>query len=504
MKRVLVKPFELFEFGGEWFVYHIKSRRHHRVAEADVSVLQAVCENVGNGLSEGELSEREKESLEEKCELSEREKELSGEAFELSNQEKEILRKYQLLSIDPLDYEEETDKLVANIKRIRQKNYPVTLELMVSQSCNMRCEYCYGSGGNYHESGLMDFETAKRGLDWFRKFFPADRGVKPQIAFFGGEPMMNFSVIKQSADYARSLFKDEGVAFGMATNMTLITDEQMDYFSGLDDFQLLVSVDGPENIHNKQRPLTDGRNSYEVTAERIAKAISKGITCTGRATVYADTDRTLVAEEMKKLGLTNWQLSIVSGCAVDGITRNDSSIVYERWLKEWPQKGTALVGAIRERNLENAKELLSDVDFMNTFIRGISDNNCSSDVMGCIAGRGQYALSASGRLYPCHRFVGMDEFCYGEISDFPLGAGWDEFKSERLEKNKECRKCFLRYFCGGECYYQCYTDGPDKSIYGMSDLFCEYNRMRMKLLVYFFNALSPEDKRWFIRAMNGR
>ena len=471
MKRVLVKPFELFEFGGEWFVYHIKSRRHHKVKESDASVIRSVYEN-----TEKELSEREKE----------------------------ILKKYLLLSEDPLDYEEETDKLVKNLKNIRQNNYPVTLELMVSQSCNMQCEYCYGSGGNYHESGLMDFETAKRGLDWFRKFYPGDCLVKPQIAFFGGEPMMNFPVIKQSVEYALSLFKKEGVAFGMATNMTLVTDEQLDFFAGLDNFKLLVSVDGPESIHNKQRPLSDGRNSYKVTAERIQKAMSKGITCTGRATVYANTDRTLVAEEMKKLGLSNWQLSIVSGCAVDGITRNDSNIVYERWIEEWPEKGIALVNAIKMRNIKRAEELLSDEDFKNTFIRGISDNNISSDVMGCIAGRGQYALSASGRLYPCHRFVGMDDFCYGELSDFPLDTGWNEFESERLEINKECRKCFLRYFCGGECYYQSYTDGQNKSIYGMSDLFCEYNRMRMKLLVYFFNALSPEDKRWFIRVLSGK
>ena len=471
MSRVLVKPFELFEFGGEWFVYHIKSRRHHKVKESDISVIRSVYENTEK---------------------------------ELSEQEKEILKKNLLLSEDALDYEEETDKLVKNIKNIRQKNYPVTLELMVSQSCNMHCEYCYGSEGNYHESGLMDFETAKRGLDWFRKNYPTDLPVKPQIVFFGGEPMMNFPVIKQSVDYALSLFEKEGVGFGMATNMTLITDEELDFFAGLDDFKMLVSVDGPENIHNKQRPLTDGRNSYNVTAECIRKAISKGIVCTGRATVYADTDRTLVAEEMKTLGLSNWQLSIVSGCAVDGITRNDSNIVYERWLKEWPEKGVALVHAIKMRDLERAKELLSDEDFKNTFIRGISDNNISSDVMGCIAGRGQYALSASGRLYPCHRFVGMDDFCYGELSDFPLDAGWNEFKSERLEINKECRKCYLRYYCGGECYYQCYTDGPNKSIYGMSELFCEYNRMRMKLLVYFFNALSPEDKRWFIRSLSGK
>ena len=471
MSRVLVKPFEFFEFGGEWFVYNIKSRRHHKVKESDISAVRSVFEN------------REKE---------------------LSKNDKEILKSYQLLSKDPLDYEEETDKLAANLKRIRGKNDPVTLELMVSQSCNMSCEYCYGSGGNYHESGLMDFETAKRGLDWFRKLYPKNRPLKPQIAFFGGEPMLNFPVVKQSADYALELFKEEGVSFGMATNMTLITDEQLDYFAGFDDFKLLVSIDGPENIHNKQRPLLNGKNSYRVTAERIRKAISKGIFCTGRATVYADTDRTLVAEEMKKLGLLNWQLSIVSGCAADGITRNDNNLVYERWLREWPKKGVALVSAIKERSKKKTEEFLPDEDFINTFIRGISESTVSSDVMGCIAGRGQYALSASGKLYPCHRFVGMDDFCYGKLSDFPSDTGWDEFKSERLEINKECRKCFLRYYCGGDCYYQCFADGKDKSIYGMSDLFCEYTRMRMKLLVYFFNALSPEEKRWFISSLPGK
>lgn len=466
---VYLKPFDLFQIDGHSFLFKIKSLMHQPVQPEDVEWLTAVSgQEMLSGMTEHQYA---------------------------------VLKRYRLIADQPWDQEAELQRLLDADQHLRAVSAIRLIELFVAQSCNMRCAYCYGSDGSYHQQqGLMSEETAKRAIDWLYAH-NMDHPERASIVFFGGEPMLNFDVIQYSIRYAEERFGAGNITYGMATNMTLLTDEHLDFFAALPKMYLLASFDGPRDIHNRQRPLLDGRDSYAVCAERIAAALARGIRCTGRATIYADTDQQAVIREMKKLGLSSWQLKPVSGCASDGVQRNDASELYAQWLASVPDQVIAFMRAVKARDRLAADRLMDDKDLRNMIIEGANGARFSPDFMGCAASRTQAAVSAQGEVYPCHRFVGMPEFHLGNLYDGQLQIPWKELTQNKAAYNEECTRCSLRYGCKGECYYQCYTDGPERagcrSVYAMPEHFCDFMRMRHYLQIYVCHMLDAEDKRWY-------
>lgn len=456
--ELFVKPFDLFEVNGQWFLLKTKSLMHSMVSKEDVPLLQAI-----------------------------QRKRCAHDSF------RALLERYRLVDQMPWDEKAETARAVQAYRRHATKKRLVIMELFVAQNCNMGCIYCYGSDGSYHQRGMMTVDTAHRAIDWFHAL--CEKPEEAGIVFFGGEPMMNFPVIRESVEYAEKLFGAGKLTYGMATNMTLMTDAQLDFFAALPKMNLLVSIDGPKEIQNRQRPLKDGRDSYEVCAERIRAALKRGIACVGRATVYFDADRDAVVQEMKRLGLSAWQLTAVSGCASDGVRREDAKMLYEKWLDEFPTKIIRFVDAVKARDKEAADAIMANDDLRKLIIEGASGARIPRDIVGCSASRSHIAVAANGDLYPCHRFVGMEEFCCGTVGE--RRNGWSEFAQSRLEMCEDCRDCMLRFACSGVCYYQGYTDGPRKSIYSMPPHFCDYTRMRAKLKIYVYRMLDERDKSWY-------
>lgn len=458
--KVFLKPYHLFEINGEHFLFKLKSLRHERISSPEAERLGGI---------RGQIQVDADETL------------------------LEVLKRRRLIAQTPWDEEKVSAQLVEAYRSRGHMDDLALMELFVSQSCNMGCIYCYGSDGSYHERGKMNPETALHAIDWYH-----DHCRRPQqasIVFFGGEPLMNFDLIRSCVEHAEKRFGAGVITYGMATNMVLMTDERLDFFASLPKFYLLVSIDGPREIQNRQRPLLDGRNSYDICVERIAAAMARGIKCTGRATVYADTDRDAVVNEMRRLGFSSWQLTPASGCASDGVTRDNASQLYRRWIAEMPGKAKDFVHAVKQRRKADADRMMADDDLRRVLIEGAGGAEIERELMGCAAGRTQIAVSANGKVYPCHRFVGMQDFCLGELDS--LHVGWEEFSLSRLERHSGCRDCFLRFSCRGECYYQCYADGPERSIFAMPENFCEFMRMRTMLKIYIAHSLDAEDKRWY-------
>ncbi len=465
--EMYVKPFDLFEVNGQWFLLKTKSLMHGRVSQEDAPLLQAIRGKI---------------------------------CFDASEQEQELLARYRLVAQAPWNEAAEQAWLAEAFRRHAAKDRLDVMELFTAQQCNMGCIYCYGSDGSYHQQGMMTADTAHRAIDWFHAC--CEKPETSGIVFFGGEPMMNFPVIRESIEYAEKLFGAGTLTYGMATNMTLMTDEQLDFFAALPKMNLLVSIDGPKEIQNRQRPLMDGRDSYEVCAERIRAALARGIPCVGRATVYADADRDAVVQEMKRLGLSAWQLTPVSGCAADGVRRDDAKRLYAKWLGEFPEQIVRFVDAVKARDKKAADAIMACDDLKKLIIEGVSGARIPRDIVGCSASRSHIAVAANGDLYPCHRFVGMEAFRCGTIGD--KRGGWSEFAHGRLEACGDCRDCMLRFACSGICYYQGYTDGPEKSIYSMPPYFCDYTRMRAKLKIYICHMLDEKDKSWYFTREPGR
>lgn len=467
--EVYVKPFDLFEINGHWFLLKIKSLMHQSVSNEDIDILLKI---------KGQYILQADDTL------------------------INVLKHYRLIADTKWNEHDELNRLITACEN-RKKNSRIHLmELFVSQSCNMACCYCYGSDGSYHQQGMMDISTAKQSIDWLYEH--NDNPEQVSIVFFGGEPLMNFPVIRQSIEYAESKFGAGKVTYGMATNMTLMTDDFLDFFATLPKFYLLVSIDGPRELQDRQRPLRDGQSSYDICTQRIAAALQRGIHCTGRATVYADTDRKAVVNEMKKLGLPGWQLTPASGCANDGVKRDNASRLNKMWIENMPKQIVTFVDAVKRRDKQTADDLMEDDDLRRIILDGANGAEIPRDFLGCAAGRSQLAISATGDVYPCHRFVGMQEFCFGNLPEGHLHEGWHEFRSNRIASNSECTNCILRYGCRGECYYQCYTDSSAKSIYSMPEYFCDFMRMCTMLKIYVFHMLNADDKRWYFIRQYGK
>lgn len=460
--EVYIKPFDLFEINGYWFVFRLKSLMHQSVLHQDVERLLSLRNHT---------------------------------VVDADDEVMELLKRYRLQAQVKWDEEVEHNRLLSACELQRKNSSVQLIELFVSQDCNMKCIYCYGSDGSYHQQGLMDIATAKQAIDWF--YMHCDNPDNACIVFFGGEPLMNFPVVKQSIEYAEERFGDGKITYGMATNMTLMTDEYLDFFASLPKMYLLASIDGSRELHNRQRPMRNGEDSYELCTKNIAKALQRGIYCTGRATVYSETNRMEVYSELKRLGVNAWQLTPVSGCAADGVKRNDVEQLYQIFINTLPDKIIAFIDAIKKHDKIMADELMEDEDIRSIVIEGANGAEIQRNFMGCSAGRSQMAISATGDMYPCHRFVGMQEFCFGSILDNTIKSGWHEFSSSKFTGNPSCAKCTFRYACKGECYYQCYADGPHKSIFAMPKYFCEFMCMRFKLTIYVAHMLNQEDKRWY-------
>ena len=190
----------------------------------------------------------------------------------------------------------------------QKDDFPVTgIDLFLAQECNMRCVYCYGVGGEYAGGGLMSEETAFRAVDWL--IVNSRNALKVGIGFFGGEPLLNFPVMKKVVSYARTKAaeKCKQINFNIITNGSLLTDEIISFLED-EKIEILISFDGPPEYQNRQRPFKDGSGSYDRVHANIQKLRAVFPNLKGRATVYGDADPFRIKEGLEQAGFTHCAL----------------------------------------------------------------------------------------------------------------------------------------------------------------------------------------------------
>ncbi len=333
----------------------------------------------------------------------------------------------------------------------RNGGYPVTtIVLLLSQECNMRCAYCYGVGGKFAGTGLMSEETAFLAVDWL--IANSGNARKVTIGFCGGEPLLNFPVMRKVVPYAKTKAaeKQKRINFYIATNGSLLTDEIISFFLE-EKIDPVISFDGPPEYQNRQRPFKNGRGSYDRVHANIQKLRAVFPDLRGRATIYGDADPFLIKEGMEQAGFTHCAV-IKASPAILGARSADmpSDDGYgeqelER-LKAYDREQTdQLLAAIRERkiNKDCPPRLLP-------IIAGIG--SAEKRFYGCGVGKTMAAVSVTGDVYPCPCFVGQKELCMGNIADYNAGA-LNDYHRAAVDHQPECRSCWARYYCGGGCFY---------------------------------------------------
>ena len=383
-------------------------------------------------------------------------------------------------------FTEDTFEPMAGVLKEKTAGVVKALCLHVAHTCNLNCEYCFASQGKYNgERAVMSFETGKRALD----FLIENSGTRTnlEVDFFGGEPLMNWQVVKDLVKYARSIEKEhnKNFRFTLTTNGVLVDDEVID-FANKEMSNVVLSLDGRKEIHDAYRVDYNGQGSWEKIVPKFQKFVEKR----GNQNYYmrgtfthANPDFLEDIKVMLDLGFTELSMEPVV-CAPGEkaeLTEADLPIVLEQYEK------------LAELMLERKKEG-RPFTFYHYMIDLKGGPCIYKRISGCGSGTEYMAVTPWGDLYPCHQFVGDEKYKLGDIF---TGVSNKEIQNEFLSCNvyerKECKDCWARLYCSGGCAANAYhSTGSIKGVYKYG---CELFKKRMEcaIMLAVANDLDEEE-----------
>lgn len=366
------------------------------------------------------------------------------------------------------------------------------LTLFVTQRCNLDCIYCYGRAAGLESGGTMDRTTAFRSVDWFLQRTQGTESLG--IQFFGGEPLINFSLIEEVVAYALEKGKEAGktIQFGVTTNATLLDDDVIAFLKQ-HRFRVSVSFDGPKEIQDKQRPYNNGRGSFDATLPKIKRLLEAVPGATFRATLMPGVDPAAVRRAMREIGFSGGSTVPASPTRCDtgpcrGISTRDVTGV----LAVMAADAEELLEAIRGRNTGKLKGTMNSsflADFLKLFLHN------GRRMFPCAAGLGMVAISSSGDVYPCHRFVGDDVYRLGTV--FSEGLNRDEFLKSPARVSPTCSVCFARYVCAGGCLHDNLTSTG--SAFTPAEDECRLRRRATELAAGIACRLNEDDRVYLVK-----
>ena len=346
--------------------------------------------------------------------------------------------------------------------------------LHIAHTCNLNCSYCFASQGKYHgDRALMSFEVGKRALDFLVENSKGRHNLG--VDFFGGEPLMNFDVVKQLVAYARSIEKDAGknFRFTLTTNGVLIDDDVID-FANRECSNVVLSLDGRKEVHDRYRVDYAGNGSWEKIVPKFQKLVEarggQGYYMRGTFT-HANPDFLKDIETMLDLGFTELSMEPVVGPESDpsSLTAEDLPIVLEQYEK--------LAELMLKRHREGRP-----FTFYHYMIDLKGGPCIYKRISGCGSGTEYMAVTPWGDLYPCHQFVGEEKFKLGNVWDGVKNTeAQDDFAACNVYSRPECRDCWARLYCSGGCAANAYhSTGSVRGVYKYG---CELFKKRMECAI---------------------
>ena len=346
--------------------------------------------------------------------------------------------------------------------------------LHIAHTCNLNCSYCFASQGKYHgDRALMSFETGKRALDFLVENSTGRRNL--EVDFFGGEPLMNWDVVKQLVEYARSIEQAAGknFRFTLTTNGVLVDDDVID-FCNREMHNVVLSLDGRPEVHDRFRVDYAGKGSYANIVPKFKRFVEsrggEGYYMRGTFT-HHNTDFTNDIFHMADLGFDQLSMEPVV-CSPDdpsALTEEDLPILFEQY-------------EILAKEMLRRKREGRPFTFYHYMIDLTHGPCIYKRVAGCGSGSEYFAVTPWGDLYPCHQFVGDERFCMGNIWDgVKKEALRDEFRQCNVYAKPECADCWARLWCAGGCAANAYH--ATGSITGTYKYGCELFKKRMECAI---------------------
>ena len=365
-----------------------------------------------------------------------------------------------------------------------RSNVVKALCLHVAHTCNLNCSYCFASQGKYHgDRALMTLEVGKRAIDFLIEHSGDRRNL--EVDFFGGEPLMNWEMVKQLVAYARSIEKEHGknFRFTLTTNGVLLDDEVID-FCNREMHNVVLSLDGRKEVHDRFRKDYAGHGSYDVIVPKFQRFVEKrgdkSYYMRGTFTHY-NTDFTNDIFHMADLGFTELSMEPVVCDPSDpcALTEEDMPVLFEQY--------EILTKEMLRRHREG-----HPFTFYH-YILDLKNGPCIyKRITGCGSGTEYMAVTPWGELFPCHQFVGDNAYSLGNIWDGVTNTEVQEkFRSCNAYSRPECKDCWARLYCSGGCAANSYH--ATGSIQGVYKYGCELFKKRIECAIMLQAALSAEE-----------
>ena len=368
------------------------------------------------------------------------------------------------------------------IDEVKQRKTVVkALCLHIAHDCNLACRYCFAEEGEYHgRRALMSYEVGKKALD----FLIANSGKRRnlEVDFFGGEPLMNWQVVKDLVAYGREQEKihDKHFRFTVTTNGVLLNDEIQEFVNKEMD-NVVLSLDGRKEVNDKMRPFRNGKGSYDLIVpkfQKLAESRNQEKYYIRGTFTRNNLDFSNDVLHFADLGFEQISIEPVVGEDTDpyAIRKEDLPKIFEEYDK------LAKIMVERERSGRG-------FTFFH-FMIDLEGGPCvSKRLSGCGSGTEYLAVTPWGDLYPCHQFVGQEEFLMGNVDEGITHTEIaDEFRGCSVYSKESCKNCFARFYCSGGCAANAYHF--QKDINGNYGIGCELQRKRVECAIMIKAALA--------------
>ena len=368
---------------------------------------------------------------------------------------------------------------------------PFHVTLHVAHACNIKCAYCFAHGGDYGgRPRFMEPEVARQAVHWaLREAVPFGRC---QIDFFGGEPLLNFELIRDVVSYARDYARRLGVqvSFGIATNGTVMSSEILEFFIN-EEFQVQISLDGDAINQNRHRKFHDGSDTYDVVAGNLAKLSER---LPDRVSVHAtmtsdNMDRKAIQDGLSQFGVCHLDIAPVVA------TPQETYAFREEHLPEMKQRLYELSRHETERILNGSQER----GFFDVYMERLMTR--AKACHGCQGGKTFLAVDVNGDIYFCSSLADRSEFKMGDVFSGLDFAVQEEFnESFHVDARSDCRRCWARNLCGGGCIYDAQTATGDPI--RPNPVSCEKIRYSFELAMEMCLEIQDRDETLLIDRLN--
>lgn len=361
--------------------------------------------------------------------------------------------------------------------------------LHIAHDCNLRCKYCFASTGEYGgKRALMSAEVGKKAIDYLLKYSYGRKNL--ELDFFGGEPTMNFDAVKEVVAYARSKEQEYGknFRFTITTNGVLLDDDKIDFINR-EMYNCVLSLDGRKEINDAIRPTVNGKGSYDLIVPKYQKLVEARRKCSDNRNQYyvrgtftkKNLDFTQDVLHLFDLGFDQVSVEpVVSPEYKDyAITEEDLPRIFQEY--------ETLAQTVLQLKKEGKK-----FNFFH-FMIDLNQGPCAiKRLRGCGCGNEYVAVTPEGDVYPCHQFVGMEDWKMGSVLDQSLDMEKkDYFAKTNVYTKEDCKNCWAKFYCSGGCNANSLQYAGD--VRKSHRISCELEKKRLECAIMIQAALADQD-----------